>query len=52
MLETILQSVADKRQSQQKILNKLKLCFELKDYIYRMVKVQVQQYLTKPKPCI
>ena len=25
---------------------------ELKDYIYRMVKVQVQQYLTKPNHCI
>ena len=23
-----------------------------KDYIYRMVKVQVQQYLTKPNHCI
>ena len=25
---------------------------KIKDHIYRMVKVQVQQYLTKPNHCI
>ena len=28
------------------------VCVTVKDYIYRMVKVQVQQYFTKPNHCI
>ena len=34
------------------ILYELEHSWEIKDHIYRMVKVKVQQYLTKPNHCI